>query len=104
MTTPGDFGLRGDPPSHPELLDHLAATFVADGWSVKRLVRRIVKVVAGRGDTERRLGYFFRSEAKYMAGLCDDDLDELVRIVLGAGKSRAPNLSGPHGSLRRRPK
>ena len=42
VTTPGDFGLRGDPPSHPELLDHLAATFVADGWSVKRLVRRIV--------------------------------------------------------------
>jgi hypothetical protein len=42
VTTPGDFGLRGDPPTHPELLDHLAATFVADGWSVKQLVRRIV--------------------------------------------------------------
>src|SRR5262245_23374864 len=42
VTTPGDFGLRGDPPLHPELLDHLATTFVADGWSVKRLVRRIV--------------------------------------------------------------
>jgi hypothetical protein len=42
VTTPADFGLRGDSPSHPELLDHLAATFVADGWSIKRLVRRIV--------------------------------------------------------------
>jgi hypothetical protein len=42
VTTPGDFGLRGDPPSHPELLDHLASTFVADGWSVKRLIKRVV--------------------------------------------------------------
>jgi Protein of unknown function (DUF1553)/Protein of unknown function (DUF1549)/Planctomycete cytochrome C len=42
VATAGDFGLRGDPPSHPELLDHLAATFAADGWSVKRLIRRIV--------------------------------------------------------------
>ena len=37
-----NFGVTGDPPSHPELLDHLAARFVADGWSVKRLVRAIV--------------------------------------------------------------
>jgi hypothetical protein len=42
VTTAGDFGLRGEPPSHPELLDHLAFTFVADGWSVKRLVKRMV--------------------------------------------------------------
>ena len=37
--TPSDFGLRGDPPSHPELLDHLAHAFVADGWSIKHLHR-----------------------------------------------------------------
>ena len=35
--TPGDFGLRGDAPTHPELLDFLASQFVADGWSVKKL-------------------------------------------------------------------
>ena len=40
--TPGDFGVRGDPPAHPELLDWLAAEFMADGWSVKKLHRRIV--------------------------------------------------------------
>ena len=40
--TPGDFGLRSDPPTHPELLDHLASSFVKDGWSIKRLHRRIM--------------------------------------------------------------
>jgi hypothetical protein len=48
VTTPGDFGLRGDPPSHPELLDWLAADFVANGWSVKHLIRRIVTSAAYR--------------------------------------------------------
>ncbi len=42
VTTPGDFGLRSDPPSHPELLDYLAARFVEDGWSTKKLIRNIV--------------------------------------------------------------
>jgi hypothetical protein len=42
VTTPSDFGLRSDPPSHPELLDWLADRFVADGWSLKKLHKLIV--------------------------------------------------------------
>jgi hypothetical protein len=42
VTTVDNFGVMGDRPSHPELLDHLAAEFVRDGWSVKRLVRTVV--------------------------------------------------------------
>ncbi len=42
VATPGDFGLRSEPPTHPELLDHLAARFMDDGWSIKALHRRIV--------------------------------------------------------------
>jgi hypothetical protein len=42
VTTPSDFGLSGTRPSHPELLDWLAAEFVARGWSVKALHRMIV--------------------------------------------------------------
>jgi len=42
VTTPDNFGVMGTEPSHPELLDHLAVTFMDDGWSVKKLVRRIV--------------------------------------------------------------
>lgn len=42
VSTPSDFGLRSDPPTHPELLDHLAFTFMQEGWSTKALIRRIV--------------------------------------------------------------
>jgi hypothetical protein len=37
-----NFGVLGELPTHPELLDHLADEFRRDGWSVKRLIRRIV--------------------------------------------------------------
>lgn len=42
VRTPSDFGTRGEPPSHPELLDYLAARFVAEGWSIKWLHRQIL--------------------------------------------------------------
>ncbi|REK22871.1 MAG: DUF1553 domain-containing protein [Planctomycetota bacterium] len=37
-----NFGVLGQAPSHPELLDHLAAELVADDWSLKRAIRRIM--------------------------------------------------------------
>jgi len=43
VPTAGDFGLAGRPPSHPELLDHLALQFVHEGWSIPRLIRSIVQ-------------------------------------------------------------
>jgi hypothetical protein len=42
VSTVDNFGITGAPPTHPELLDHLANRFVGDGWSVKKLVRSIV--------------------------------------------------------------
>jgi len=42
VDTPSDFGVRGQSPSHPELLDLMTAEFIADGWSIKRLQRRIL--------------------------------------------------------------
>ena len=42
VKTPSDFGLRGQSPTHPELLDWLATTFVKDGWSLKKLHKRIM--------------------------------------------------------------
>jgi hypothetical protein len=42
VKTPEDFGLQGEPPSHPELLDWLATEFVRLGWDVKAMQRLIV--------------------------------------------------------------
>ena len=42
VSTVDNFGVNGDKPSNPDLLDHLANRFVGDGWSVKRLVRSLV--------------------------------------------------------------
>jgi hypothetical protein len=42
VRTPNDFGLRGERPTHPELLDHLAARFVDSGWSTKAMHRLIM--------------------------------------------------------------
>ena len=42
VRTPNDFGERGERPTHPELLDHLAARFVESGWSVKAMHRLIM--------------------------------------------------------------
>ncbi len=55
--TPGDFGLRGDPPTHPELLDWLASQFVADGWSAKKLHKLILTSAAyKRASSDRKEG------------------------------------------------
>jgi hypothetical protein len=48
VRTPSDFGFRGDPPTHPELLDYLAVKFVESGWSLKKLHRLIMTSAAYR--------------------------------------------------------
>jgi hypothetical protein len=66
VRTPSDFGVRSDPPTHPELLDWLATRFVKDGWSLKRFHKLVmtsatyqrssqVTADAFRIDTENKL-------------------------------------------------
>ena len=52
VPTPDNFGLLGEAPTHPELLDHLATEFVKDGWSIKRLIRKLVLTDAYRMSSE----------------------------------------------------
>jgi hypothetical protein len=53
VETPSNFGLQGSRPSHPELLDDLAARFVAQGWSLKWLHREIMTSAAYQQSSRR---------------------------------------------------
>ncbi len=66
VATPEDFGLKGETPSHPELLDWLAVDFMENGWSQKHLIRQIltskayrqssrISAQAREGDPQNRL-------------------------------------------------
>jgi hypothetical protein len=97
ITTPSDFGLRSDPPSHPELLDFLAAAFIADGWSIKALHRRIMLSstyrqasdprpdAAGR-DPENRLVWRFNPQRL--------DFESMRDSILAVSGALDPSLRG----------
>ncbi len=57
VTTPDDFGNQSVPPSHPELLDYLAARFVEEGWSVKKMHRLIMLSSVYQQSTENNPHY-----------------------------------------------
>ncbi|MGH7957171.1 MAG: DUF1549 and DUF1553 domain-containing protein [Opitutaceae bacterium] len=42
VRTPGDFGVQGEPPTHPQLIDWLASEFMRSGWDVKNFVHLLV--------------------------------------------------------------
>jgi mono/diheme cytochrome c family protein len=61
VATENDFGTRGEKPSHPELLDCLAADFIKQGWSQKALIKEIV------------LSATYRQSSHWRADLADRD-------------------------------
>jgi hypothetical protein len=54
VATDDDFGMQGDPPSHPELLDWLAVEFMEHGWSRKHVIRLIVNSATYRQSSAAR--------------------------------------------------
>jgi Protein of unknown function (DUF1553)/Protein of unknown function (DUF1549)/Planctomycete cytochrome C len=100
VRTTDNFGTTGELPSHPDLLDHLASRFVADGCSVKRLVRSIVlshtyqqsaigdpqsAIVAA--DPENRL--FGRANRRRLEAECIRD------TMLAVSSKLSPDRGGP---------
>jgi hypothetical protein len=68
VPTPDDFGVTGLPPSHPELLDHLASELVRQGWHLKALHRQIM--------TSR--AYRMSSQSQFARARQRDDANRLV--------------------------
>ena len=98
VKTSEDFGSQGEWPSHPELLDWLAATFIESGWDVKALHRRIVLSAAFRRsaaaspeqldlDRENRL---LARGPRYRL-----DAEEIRDAALAAGGLLVEKLGGP---------
>ena len=97
VSTPSDFGLRSDPPTHPELLDHLAHEFIAEGWSIKALHRRIMlsnayrqssapRPDAARVDPENHLVWRFNPQRL--------DFESMRDAILAVAGTLDPTLGG----------
>ncbi len=63
VTTTSDFGLRADPPSHPELLDWLTRSFIEEGWSLKKLHRMILLSAVYRQSSRRPIDPAVKTKA-----------------------------------------
>jgi hypothetical protein len=102
VRTPSDFGMRSQPPSHPQLLDHLAASLVRNGWSLKSLHRAILSSAAYRqssldraearaADPENRL--LWRMNRKRL------DFEAMRDALLAAGGHLDLAIGGPSVEL-----
>jgi hypothetical protein len=98
VRTPGDFGLRGQRPTHPELLDYLAQELVELGWSRKAMLREIVLSATYRQASRHRAELFetdplnelFHRQNRYRVEA------EIVRdLALAAAGLLADSVGGP---------
>ncbi len=100
VATPNDFGSRGQPPTHPELLDWLAARFIEAGWQIKPLHRLIMlsdvyqrassAVSSSRHDADPENHLYWRFERRRLSA---EELRDSLLEVCGQ-LDRAP--AGPH--------
>ncbi len=98
VPTLDDFGTRGEPPSHPDLLDWLAVTFVNKGWSQKAIHRLIVTSATYRQSSDVPLSLLDRDrENVLLARGPRFRLEaELVRdLALAASGLLTPTVGGP---------
>jgi hypothetical protein len=97
VTTPDDFGMQSDPPSHPELLDYLAAQFIEQGWSLKKLHRLILLSSAYRQSCENPTSYADADPHNHLlwhANLQRLDFEEVRDSILAIGGSLDLTMGG----------
>jgi len=98
VKTSGDFGMQGELPSHPELLDWLAVDFMENGWNIKRLVKQIVMSATYRQSARVSKKHLERDpENVYLCRAPRERLKaELVKDMLMASSGLLnPEVGGP---------
>ena len=103
VRTVDNFGRLGDPPTHPALLDHLAAEFAGDGHSVKRLVRRLVSTAAYRMSSQgspEALAADPSNRLLQHANLRRLDAEAIRDSILSVSGRLDPTLYGPSVPVR----
>ncbi len=92
------FGVRGELPTHPELLDHLASRFVREGWSQKQLIRSLVLSRTYRMSSAHNLAAMAKDpENRLLWRMNRQRLDaEAIRdAMLAISGTLAPSSGGP---------
>ena len=98
VRTPGDFGTRGEPPTHPELLDFLAGYFVDHGWSVKEMHRLILQSSTYQQQSDEKSEYALRdveNRLLWRQNLRRLDFEALRDSFLSASGQLDTNMGGP---------
>jgi cytochrome c553 len=102
VNTPSNFGKLGDPPTHPELLDHLAYSFVQSGWSIKDLHREIMLSATYQQSADLNVDnseidadnvYFWRMNLRRL------DIEAWRDALLDISGRLDPTLAGPSTNL-----
>lgn len=99
VPTPNDFGSRGKPPTHPELLDYLARQFIQNGWSIKQMHKLIMlsatyqlsaddNVKNAAVDPENQLVWRFNRHRL--------SAEEIRDSILFVSATLDPSMGGPH--------
>ena len=108
VRTPSNFGLLSEPPSHPELLDWLASRFIEDGWSLKKLHRRIMLSATYRQSSRVSQGTFDKDPENRLVGrftsrrLEAEAIRDAILAVNGQLDQTAGGPAGDDFTIRRR--
>ncbi len=99
VPTPDDFGQTGGRPTHPPLLDYLAAEFVASGWSVKAMHRLIMNSrayrMSSRADNQRALATDEANTLLWRQNLRRVEAEVVRDTMLAASGTLNPKRGGP---------
>lgn len=98
VRTPSNFGQLGERPTHPELLDYMAARFVESGWSIKAMHRALVlsaTYALSVDNSGKNFGVDPENRLLWRANLRRLDVEALRDSLLAASGDLEPTLGGP---------